>query len=360
MSDSLNIELLDLETKTIPIKSIFIDPNNPRLMSISGDGVPENRITEKSIQNETFKRTKDIGIKDITEKIKKVGFLTVDRIVVRPLSKGKYVVIEGNRRITSVNYLLEEHSKGRLSLPENIYNSMQNIECLVYNGDDKNISWFLQGLRHIHGVKSWGPLEQARFLVEMQENRGLTPTELSSMTGIGRSTAAKYIRSYHAWLQARENDEYGDYVETQHFSLFNEAVFVKSGLKDWLSWDDVNRKFTTEENLEKVLKWYLPHKDENDNKIEPRISRAIDIRDILSPMILDENKSTLQKFENEIIDIDQARNEIFSKESDRESKLDSVDLSKQLDNLQSFILTLNTLPTPLIIKDEKTGGIVRL
>lgn len=239
----INLELLELTEKTVKLEHVLVDPNNPRLLEMGFQEVPDDRIAEEDVQKEAIANMRRVGLKDIIEKVKKFGFLTVDRVVVRPLNEDKFVVLEGNRRISSLKVLKEDHARGRVSLDEGALKSVEEFEVLVYKGVDKDIVWLLQGLRHIKGIKDWGPVQQGKFLVEMQERRNLKPTDLATMTGLGRNTVANLIRSCKGWEQAKDDDDYGDKVDADKFSLFQEAIFKKASLKKWLGWNDENKKF---------------------------------------------------------------------------------------------------------------------
>ena len=348
----INLELLELHKSIVKLENVFVDPNNPRLLEMGFEEVPDDRIEEEDVQKEAIANMKKIGLKDIIEKVKKFGFLTVDRVVVRSLNKGKFVVLEGNRRVSSLKVLKVDHARGRVSINERVLKSIDEFEVLIYKGADKDVVWLLQGLRHIKGIKDWGPVQQGRFLVEMQERRNLKPTDLATMTGLGRNTIANLIRSYKGWEQAKEDDDYGDKVDTDKFSLFQEAIFKKSSLKKWLGWDDNNKKFENRENFKKLLGWYLG--DENTNNGEPRLPRVNpDVRDVLSKLLIDKNKSIFEEFENGDISIDKARSKMEEDEYRRDAQEIKVDLDSQLENLDLMTTTLQTLPIPKIIKNNE-------
>lgn len=350
--NEINLELLELCESTIKLEDVFVDPNNPRLLEMGFEEVPNDRIAEEDVQEESIANMKKIGLKDIIEKVKKFGFLTVDRVVVRPLNEDKFVVLEGNRRISSLKSLKEDHTRGRVSLNEGVLNSIEEFKVLVYNGADKDVVWLLQGLRHIKGIKDWSPVQQGKFLVKMQERRNLRPTDLATMTGLGRDTIANLIRSYKGWEQAKEDDDYGDKVDADKFSLFQEAIFKKPSLKKWLEWDDNNKRFENQENFKKLLAWYLG--DEDVNNGEPRLPRVNpDVRDVLSKLLLDENKSIFEEFENGDISIDKARTKIEEDKYLKDADEVKVDLDSQLVILARMITTLQTLPIPKILEDDE-------
>lgn len=350
--NEISLELLELTEKEIDLENIMVDPNNPRLLEMGFQVVPDERISEVEVQKEAIANMKKSGLKDIIEKVKKFGFLTVDRVVVRPLRNDKYIVVEGNRRISSLKVLHEDHTRGRISLDGRVVGSLKKFNVLAYEGENKDIVWLLQGIRHIKGIKEWGPLQQGKYFSDMQDQRGFMPTDLATMTGIGRKTVAGLIRSYKGWEQAKEDEDYGDKINADHFSLFNEAVFKKPILRNWLAWDDANRKFGNIDNFKKLLGWYLG--DEGINSGQPRLPRVNpDVRDVLSNLLLEENKIIFEKFENGDISMDEARYKMDEAKYQKETQEVKVNLNTKLSDLDGMVATIQTLPIPKIIEAKE-------
>ncbi|PIA79447.1 hypothetical protein BFR04_00950 [Gaetbulibacter sp. 4G1] len=343
----MKLDLIEnLNTETVELEKLFLNPNNPRLMGKSRKvDLPDNRVNEEKIQNAVLRDIKQEGISDLYEKIKKLGFLSIDRIVVRKISESdNYIVLEGNRRISTVKTLLNEHQEGIITLDSNILESLKNIEVLVYSGADKNIIWLLQGMRHINGIKEWGALQQARFLVEMQKEESLSATELDKMTGFGRNTISRKIRSFKAFEFCQEF--YHGELDENNFSLFQEAIFTKPQIKEWLSWNDDENKFENSENLESLLNWYVG--DEEGNK---RIERVLDIRDHFNKLLIPENKSILVKFiEVEDFSINEAIQEIRDKDAEKNAQKHQLDLGERILRLNDLYTELSTLPMVNILK----------
>lgn len=345
MEDNL---IENLSPLTLKIGDLLLNPNNPRLMDKSRKyELADDRITEEKIQTSIVKEIRTEGITDLYEKIKRLGFLTIDRIVVRKLNNSnQYLVLEGNRRVTTAKVILKEHEDGILTLSERILNSLKDIEVLVYSGDNKNIIWLLQGMRHINGIKEWGALQQARFLFEMQKDKSLSATELDKMTALGRNSIASKIRSYKAFVFAKEIHR-ADLTET-NFSLFSEAIFKKPLIQEWLGWNDSEGNFVNTENLELLLNWYIG--DEDGNK---RFERVLDIRDLFNSLLLPENKNILVKFlSSEEFSINEAIQEVRNKDAEKTAQHHQLDLDERFETLQALYTSLTTLPLVNILNDQ--------
>ena len=89
--------------------------------------------------------------------------MPVDFIFVRKYNDGdRYIVLEGNRRVTALRKLLNEEE-----LDQNIHNSIMKIEVMEIMDDlpkaelDRKISYLL-GVRHHGSLVKWTPFAQAR------------------------------------------------------------------------------------------------------------------------------------------------------------------------------------------------------
>lgn len=275
------------------LEEVFLDPNNPRFFIEPQNIVPDNKITEKAVQEKCLVKMKSYGIDDLKESIRKVGFLQIDKVVVRLLDTNKYVTVEGNRRIAALQILKNEVDIGEVQLPKEIENSIRKLKVVLYKGKEKDIAWVVQAIRHISGIRSWPSYQQAEILNKIMGEKKINLRDAANSVGIGPKVAARLIRAYQAYQQAKKDDEHGQYIVPSHFSYFEEAIFVKPAIQTWLSWNETSKKFENIANLKKLLCW-ITTQDEG----EPRINRAIDLRDVLSEVI-NQHPDLMKRFEND-------------------------------------------------------------
>jgi len=346
-------ELLGLRREQIALNQVFLDPNNPRFGL--DRHLPDARIGEESVQqNARNLIEREIKIDDLKASFLRYGFVPTDPIVVRPFAKNKYVVLEGNRRVTTLKKLVEAHTKGEAHLDNDVLQSMKKFYAFVYDGNNPDIVWLVQGLRHMSGIKEWPPLQQAAFIAKIEkqiktktrEGRGRPPglPSVAKAAGVSTGTASRLLRSYYAFNAAKQDEEFGESIGDDKFSIFSEAVFKIDALKAWLGWDEVSRELTDSENLKKLLSWITPQEGE-----EARVSRAVDVRDVLPSIISDED--LLARFETGTLDIDQARVEIgIQRKGGKE-----VDLNFALQQLAKCLDQLDTLAVPRIKREQREG-----
>ena len=103
-----------LKEKEISIIDLILDPNNPRFSKHHDEITPESRFEDENIQEEAYNRMinpkNNFEIDVLLAAIKADGFIHVDKIFVRKVNK-KYLVIEGNRRVTAIKKLLKNKQK---------------------------------------------------------------------------------------------------------------------------------------------------------------------------------------------------------------------------------------------------------
>ena len=352
-------ELLGLQREQLTLDQVYLDPNNPRFGFERH--LPDSRIHEDAVQQHARELIeREIKIDDLKASILRYGFSPTDPIVVRAFAKDKYVVLEGNRRVTTLKKLTEAHDNGEVQIDKPILDSMKKFHAFVYEGKNPDIVWLVQGLRHMSGIKEWPPLQQATFIAKIEnqikskprEGRGRAPglPSVAKAAGVSTAAAGRLLRSYYAFNAARDDEEHGENIGDDKFSVFSEAVFKIDALKTWLGWDDTARKFTNDENLKKFLSWITPQDDGG----EPKVSRAVDARDVLPAIVTD--KDLLDRFESGTLGIDEARVEIGIK---RKGGRD-VDVESVQQQLSKFLDQLDTLPIPRIKRENRAAEFIDL
>ena len=154
------------------------------------------------------------------------SLLPGERIVVLR-ENDKYVVVEGNRRTCSLQFLLS-----RDLIPEGfahriphtsaaVIEKCSNIEVDVL--PDRNSALELMTKRHIQGVKQWKPLAKKQFFsANYQDGRGQSVQDLSRITGIREGEIKDDIRDYKFF-----SDVYTKYA-SNHPEFDREIIVLKT------------------------------------------------------------------------------------------------------------------------------------
>lgn len=316
----------DLEELTVDFDNVFLDPNNPRFWQDSSSKlIPDVKIIDEKIQLKTYELMQSFGIDDLYVNILRNGFLPLDRIVVRAISghTDKYVVVEGNRRLTALRRLrknIEDELVDEEGIDEahldKIKNNTNSLKVLLYKGSElHDISWLLQGIRHISGIRNWGPAQQARLVVDRVDNHKMSFTEAGQQFGISPQKVGRLYRVFKALEQMKVDDEFQSKAKNEYFTLFEEVIRDKT-VRDWLGWNVDLNKFCNTDHLRMFYAWITPD-DEAPVGVENK-RRLHDPRQIkkLSIIVNDDHKTILNKFDQWELTIEQA--------SDKASKTPST------------------------------------
>jgi hypothetical protein len=303
----------ELEVRKLPVGHIFLDPNNPRFWSEQNTKeVPDRRIPDEKVQATARSGIDKHGIDDLYNSILRNGFLLLDRIVVRSIDghTNKFVVVEGNRRFRSLTKLrtdIEEGTVNEEGIDEDylarLLEETENVEVLVYRGTGtEDISWMLQGIRHISGIREWEPAQRAKLVAKQIDDEGKTFRAAGQQFGLSPQAVGRLYRTYKALEQMRADDEYGAKARNDFFSLFEEA-YRNTTLREWLGWNEEGRKFSNEDRLKRFYSWISPD-DEHADKAR-RIHNPKQIKELA--YLIDNKKNTLlNEFESHETGISEA------------------------------------------------------
>lgn len=277
-----------LTAHSVLLNDILLDPNNPRFAELGEvTEVPETRFAEPRIQRDTLEKMKagNFDVAELRDTIKTLGFLPMDRIVVRiwrgnPRVTNKYVVVEGNRRIAALKWLLDLHETGRETLTDAQIRNLTELEVLVLDDIQAPTSakWILPGLRHVSGIKEWGAYQKART-VHMLRESGSTPQEAAQSLGLSVRAANQLWRSFLALEQMTSDEEFRDFADPKLYSYFEE-VFKRANVKEWLQWSDADRRFTNQAHLREFYGWVLGEPTDDGNLGEAKLPEAKSVREL--------------------------------------------------------------------------------
>lgn len=273
----------------VRLENLLLDPNNPRFAELGQkfDTVPEQRFAEPKVQQQTYERMKTprFDVSELRDTIKNLGFLPMDRIVVRKWrgangARERYVVVEGNRRIAALKWLIELQESGRETFTTEQVKNFTELEVLLLDEQaaPDNSRLILPGLRHVSGIKEWGPYQKARAVHALRES-GMSPQEAAQSIGLSTRAANQLWRSYLALEQMGADEEFGEFAEPGLYSYFEE-VFKRGNIRDWLAWSDEQRKFVNEERIREFYGWMVGETNDSGEQSEPKLSEAKSVRDL--------------------------------------------------------------------------------
>lgn len=244
--------------KNINIDDLKLDLMNPRLPK-SKQGLDEKTVIEyMMLEAATLELMMAIGQNDY--------FAGEQLLVVEDEEdEGKYVVVEGNRRLTAVKLLNDpsistvKKDSIKKAQAEAIFKP-QEIPCLVF--DEKNEILKYLGFRHITGIKSWRLLEKARYLSDLKsrefESVGflLACREIAKMIGSSSSYTRRLLTGFSIYKLVEDEGFYE--IDNLNDTRFHLNYFV-----DALNKENIRNFLKVDFNIEDPIK----HLDENNLKL---------------------------------------------------------------------------------------------
>ena len=254
------------------IDQIYVDPNNPRFVDDNWLTILDGRIDQENVQREA--QEKMIRFHDVDKlrmNMEINGFLPIDQVIVREFKPDKFVVLEGNRRITAAKLIVELEHKG-VAIESSVMDSIRTINCLLYTGTDNQAAWIFQGLRHITGIKPWSAYNKAKLMNQLLQDEGKSLTEVGKQFGLTAFGAGQWIRGYNAFRQAKDDSEFSRDVKESAYTYFQE-LFGRSNLplRQWMQWNDSKYRFEESLAFNEFLSWLYPkpNEDEIDEDLDP-------------------------------------------------------------------------------------------
>lgn len=252
------------EFKKINISDLKLDIYNPRLPK-SKQGKDEALIIEfMLLEAATLELMMAIGEND---------YFAGEQLLVIPdeTEDGKYIVVEGNRRLTAVKLLsnpnlatVKKESIKKINAEAEY--KPTDIPCLVFEKKE-NILKYL-GFRHITGIKSWRLLEKARYLNDLKEQEFEGVSFMQACRDIAKmiGSSSSYIRRLLTGLTLyRKVEDEGFYqIDGLNDTKFHLNYFVdalnKEHLRSFIGVDfnsDKPVENLKPNNLELVTHWWF-------------------------------------------------------------------------------------------------------
>lgn len=222
---------------------------------------------------------------ELMQAIGENGFFEGEQLLVVPQTNGKYKVVEGNRRLTSVMLLnnpkLAQVKKNGVMqvFSESTHKPINELPCLVFD-EESEIRKYL-GYRHVTGVKSWALSEKARYLYGLYKDHFFDLPfqkacyEIAKSIGSTKNYVCRVLTAHQISLYIEDENYFGikDLDDTNFYvgyysdslSRFNIADFLGINLFDKNPIENLNKS-----NVEKLTKWFY-EKFTLDGKVQTRL-----------------------------------------------------------------------------------------
>lgn len=301
----MSLKLPAPEPDELDPRLLLLDPDNLRLLEVlpkSLEQLQPNRVGEPAVQELLHKLLREDSHADIGALVTSIlnnGFLRHESLIVAPYDGRRFLVLEGNRRLTAVRSILDMDDV----TPE-VRGSIATLPVLKLSGhgyiaDDPKASESYHrdalafiGIRHLTGFQKWEPSSKYEFQARLIDREHWTIDQVARHFGRKRGDV---LRDYRAQKLYNKYVEYCHRKELRVAPTYNAFAEVarSQGIRRWLGWSDRELDFEHDEAVETFftylvtkLRWQASFLD--DEGIEPEGSVEKVLRE-LNRMLLQNN-----------------------------------------------------------------------
>ena len=276
---------------------LLADPNNYRFQDEEGFVyAADDRFHEDAVQQRTERRLRrDEGIGLLKASIMRNGYIPIERLVVRPYTyaENKWVVIEGNRRLTAVKWILDDYEAG-VNIDQLVLDSIKTLPVTIVeqNAPDTVFRASLMGIRHVSSIKQWGGYQRSKLVATMRDDLYLDPSEIGERLGLSTQEVNRRYRAFKALEQMQKDEEYSVHARPSLYPIFHEALALPV-VRDWLGWSDDDSGFHKETNLQSFYDLITPTEEEEGGTNSAKVSTYLQVRELREILANDEAKRSL-------------------------------------------------------------------
>lgn len=198
----------------IPVEQLHFDSRNPRLTEFSiGPDADDAEIMSWLWEV--------MDVQELAMSIAAGGYFQYEPIIVSD-EDGRYVVIDGNRRLAAARALLRPEEAGERSgsLPEispELRDSLRQLPAVMSTREDTWRSW---AFKHINGQAKWSGYAKARYIAQVHQTYQIPLREISRQIGDRHKTVQRLYRGLMVLEQAEREKVYNrEYRFYQRFAF---------------------------------------------------------------------------------------------------------------------------------------------
>ncbi len=262
--------------RKISVDNLELDLCNPRLPKSKHNKTEQDVINYMLMEASTLELMQAIG---------ENGFFEGEQLLVVSQNNGKYKVVEGNRRLTSVMLLnTPELARVKTKSVNQVYEdaeykNIQELPCLVFE-DENDIRKYL-GYRHVTGVKSWALSEKARYLYSLYKDQFSDLPfqeacyEIAKSIGSTKNYVCRLLTAHQISLYIEDENYFGikDLDDTNFYVGYYSDSLSRANIADFLGinlFDENPIENLNKSNVEQLTKWFY-EKFTLDGKVQTRL-----------------------------------------------------------------------------------------
>lgn len=266
------LDIPDGESQEIEPSRLLLDPYNLRLLeqvrdsfdrmdvTLLGQPAVQSKLQELIVTNPRY------DVDALVKSISNNGFLRHERIVVAKYDGDKFLVLEGNRRLTAVRRIYEVYGQGLAKMRPRVRETLLTLPCLVLSGpvigrSKQQLDHYRReaevyiGMRHLMGTKDWDPASRYEFLSRLIFEEGWSVAQIADHFGRKKNEVIRDLKAQTLYRDFIAFEKKNKIEHTLTYNAFAEAARAPA-ISSWLGWSDHDVAFSSKKN-EEVFFHYL-------------------------------------------------------------------------------------------------------
>ena len=270
--------------QAVSLGRLYLDPNNFRFVDHPEyQSVPPERVFDADVQRRTtgfvLGRQQE-NVRDLIASMKANGWLDIDPILAQRTETGRFVVVEGNRRVATLKYLQRRYEDGAIDLGKLDDSLFSELPVVLYKDAGQRDRLVMMGLHHISGKRRWPAINRARAMEQLLPHFQNDAQAVCDALGVSKREFNLSVRTL-ALVKAYEESDYGDQLQSDQYNLFRE-VLKSEAMRTWLGWDHTAQTASNQSNLNRLFSW-MSREAESDEGEED--GQDVDVRSTADPVI---------------------------------------------------------------------------
>lgn len=213
----------------IKYEDLLLDNENPRF---AGE---KKNSSQKDLAKKLWE---EMYLEEIIVSLAVNGYYQQEPLLVVSNGKGKYTVVEGNRRLASLKILLDPNLAkyvGAKNIPEISKEASSTLTLLpVIKYNDRKELWSYLSFRHVNGPRGWSSISKAEFIANLHLKMGIDFDSILRSTGDRNRTS---IKMFNGLMLLRQGEKITRFKRED----FNSSKFYFSHLYTLIQYPDTKK-----------------------------------------------------------------------------------------------------------------------
>ena len=237
----------------VSLNRLYLDPNNFRFVDHPEyRPVSPEHVFDADVQRRTtgfvLGRHQE-NVRDLIASIKENGWLDIDPILAQRKDAGRFLVVEGNRRVATLKYLQRRYDEDAIDLGKLDSAWFSRVPVLLYGDADERDHMVMMGLHHISGKRRWPAVNRARAMEQLLPQFHNDADAVCRALGVSKREFNLSVRTL-ALVNAYRDSDYGDQFQSDQYNLFRE-ILKSEATRNWLGWNHATCTASNGSNLER-------------------------------------------------------------------------------------------------------------